>query len=192
MSNALRDQLLKQGLVSKKQAKQVEKQAKLQIHQSQKKKKKKQGASEKTIDTESAAYLAAQAREQEISRAKELNRQKEIERQQKELYVQVQDLIQCHYDNDPDANSRYHFVENQWVKSIEVTLKQRRQLAKGLLAITFFEEKYYLVPEAIAEKILNRLPEVVICYYKNVKPQQESTMEENFYVDYPIPDDLIW
>ena len=91
MSNSLREQLLKQGLVSKDQAKQAEKQAKLKAHQVQKTQSKKQRGN--VVDKESASYLAAKAREEEIARAKELNRHKEVEREKKALLSQVFDII---------------------------------------------------------------------------------------------------
>lgn len=191
MSHSLRDQLLKQGLVSKQQAKQAEKQIKSKTHQEQKQKRKKQNKpdSKPATDTESVAYLAAKAREAEIARAKELNRQKEMERQQKALLGQIHDLIQCHYVNDQTADSTYYFVDAPFVKKVLVTTKQRQQLAKGQLAISALDEKYYLVPADIAEKILERVPTAIICFHKE---QNEVKQKDELYLDYPVPDDLIW
>ncbi len=190
MSNSLRDQLLKQGLVSKEQAKQAEKQAKLKAHQGQKTQSKKQKANKEIVDKESISYLAAKAREEEITRAKELNRQKEIEREHKALWSQVRDIIDCQHVNDPDAEGAYYFLEDKWVRKIEVTLKQRQLLASAELAITAIDEKYYLVPAAVAEKVQTRVPEVVVCFHQPTKAgiiEQDKT-----YAAYPIPDDLIW
>lgn len=188
MSNSLRDQLLKQGLVSKDQVKQAEKQAKLKAHQVQKTKSKQPKAN--VVDKESASYLAAKAREEEIARAKELNRQKEAERDKKALLSQVFDIINCQHVNDPDADSTYYFVEEPWVRKIEVTLKQRYLLASGELAITSLEEKYYLVPAAVAEKVRARVPEVVVCFHQQITG--DVTEPDETYTTYPVPDDLIW
>lgn len=190
MSNSLRDQLLKQGLVSKEQAKQAEKQAKLKEHQGQKTQSKKQKANKAIVDKESISYLAAKAREEEIARAKELNRQKEIERENKALWSQVRDIIDCQHVNDPDAEGAYYFLEDKWVRKIEVTLKQRQLLACGELAITSIEEKYYLVPAAVAEKVQTRVPEVVVCFHQST--EKYISEQDEAYAAYPIPDDLIW
>ncbi len=192
MGNSLREQLLKQGLVSKEQANQADKQAKLNEHQLQKKQRKQQKSGKIAVaDTESVAYLAAQAKEKEIAHAKELNRQKEIERQQKALQAQVRDIIHFQYVNDPDAEGTYYFVEGKWVREIKVTPKQRQLLAKGELAITTIDEKYYLVPVTIAEKIRERIPEIVICFNKD-QIKEEIIKTNDIYAKYPIPDDLIW
>ena len=188
MSNSLREQLLKQGLVSKDQAKQAEKQAKLKAHQVQKTQSKKQKAN--VVDKDSASYLAAKAREDEIARAKELNRQKEAEREKKALLSQVIDIINYQHVNDPDADGAYYFVEEKWVRKIEVTFKQRQLLASGELAITSLEEKYYLVPAAVAEKVRARISEVVVCFHQ---PATGGIIaQDEAYITYPIPDDLIW
>ncbi len=189
MAQSLRDQLLKTGLVSKEQASKAEKQAKSKTHQQQKQKKKKRGKNAEAVDTNSAAYLAAKAREAEIERAKALNRQKEAERIQKASQAQVRDLIEHHHVNDPKAEEIYYFLEGKLVKKMEVDFKQREQLDHGQLAISLLEDEYYLVPEAIAEKILERLPESVRCFHKN---QEETIEKDEPYADYPVPDDLIW
>lgn len=188
MSQSLQDQLLNTGLVSKKQAKKVEKQAKSKHHkqQKQKKKNKKPGKTE-AIDTNSAAYIAAKAREEEIAHAKALNRQKEAERLQKALHAQVCDLIQRHQVNDPEADIAYNFIEGKFVKRIFVNAKQQKQLGDSHLAITVLDDSYYIVPVHIAEKILERVPDVVV--YLN---KEKASDVDDPYADYPVPDDLMW
>ena len=191
MSHSLRDQLLKTGLASEEQAKKADQQAKLKTHQQQKKKRKhkKRGTTE-PIETDSIAYQAEKAREEEIDRAKELNRQRDAQRLEKELWAQVRDLIQRHQVNDPKAEMAYHFVEEgQFVKKISVNAKQKQQLSNGFLAITVLDDTYYLVPTPIAEKLLERVPETVVDLGKE-KTTNET--EADPYADYPIPDDLMW
>jgi len=192
MSHSLRDQLLKTGLASEEQAKKADQQAKLKTHQQQKKKRKhkKRGTTE-PIETDSIAYQAEKAREEEMERAKELNRQKDAQRLEKELRAQVRDLIQRHQVNDPKADIAYHFVEGEFVKEISVNAKQKQQLSNGFLAITVLDDAYYLVPTPIAEKLLERVPETVV----DLGKKEEKTTNDPYddpYADYPIPDDLMW
>ncbi len=186
MTHSLQEQLLKTGLISEKKAKKVDQQIKLKRHQQQKKKKKKRG---KVIEKDSPAYLAIKTREEEIARAKELNRQKEAERQEKALYAQVRDLIQHHQVNDPKADISYHFIEDQQVKQISVTPTQQKQLANGHLAITVLDTFYSLVPAPIARKLQERVPEVVVHFEKS---EEKEVDLEDPYVDYLVPDDLMW
>jgi len=186
MSNSLRDQLLNTGLVSQKQARNAENQAKLKAHQQKKKKKKKPN---KAPDTESVAYEAAKAREEEIARAKELNRQKEIERQQKALQAQVRDIIERHQVNDPDASTAYNFTDGKFVKQIHVNAKQQQQVANGQLAITKLEDSYYLVPDTVVSALLERMPETIVYY---INKDEQTTEADDLYADYKVPDDLMW
>ncbi len=185
MSNSLRDQLLKKGLVSKEKAKTAEQNSKSKYHQQRKKKKKDRG--KQVLD--SAATLAVKAREEEIQRAQELNRQKETERQQKALQAQIRDLILRHKVNEPKAEMTYNFTDGKFVRQIQVTSKQQEQLAIGYLAITVLGESYYLVPTPIAEKINERVPQVVI--YLNKTNNDENNTDDP-YADYQVPDDLMW
>lgn len=190
MSNSLRDQLFKTGMVSKEQAKKVEKQTKSKYHQQQKqnRKNKKQGKTE-AVDTKSSAYIAAQAQQEEIARAKELNRQKEAERVQKALQAQVRDMIQNHQVNDSKADISYNFSDGKFIKKIYVNAKQQQQLINRHLAITILDESYYLVPASIGEKLLERVPEVVVYLDKD---EEKATDADDPYADYQVPDDLMW
>lgn len=190
MSNALREQLLKSGLVSKDQAQQVEKQTKLQSHQqakAQQRDKKRNVAP--SVDPQSVAYQVAKAREEEIARAKELNRQRELERQHKELQAQSRQLIDTFHVNDSDAEIIYHFMDGKTVKHLSVTSKQRTQLGNGQLGIAKWEDHYYLIPASIIEKLLERTPETVVCFYPNKEAKQT---DEDPYAAYQVPDDLMW
>jgi uncharacterized protein YaiL (DUF2058 family) len=191
--SSLRDQLLKTGLASKKQAKNAEKEAKSKTHQQQKQKRKKKKSAKveaETVDTESAAYLAAKAQEEERARAKELNRQKQVERQQKELLAQVRDLIEHHQVNDYKADICYYFVQGRFARQIYVNAEQQKQLANGQLAITVLDEDaYYIVPANIAEKLLERMPEVVVLFNKE---KEKASEVDDPYADYKVPDDLMW
>ncbi|OAD21431.1 nucleoprotein/polynucleotide-associated enzyme [Candidatus Thiomargarita nelsonii] len=134
--------------------------------------------------------MAAKAREEEIAQAKKLNQQKEAERLQKALLAQVSDMIQRHQVNDLKADIAYHFLEGKIVKKIFVNAKQQKQLSNGDLAITVLDDSHYIVPVPIAEKILARLPQVVVYLKKN--EEKASDVDEQAYADYPVPDDLMW
>ena len=184
MSNSLRDQMLKTGLISKKQAKKSEKQTNLKVRQQRKQK-------NNTTDENSVSYIASQKQKAEIAHAKELNHLREEQKLQKELQAQVRDIIQQHRVNNADANIVYNFVEssNKLVKQVLVTAKQQLLLINGYLAIAFIDDSYHLIPAPIAEKLIERIPEIIVCYNKN---DSTSESEDDPYADYQIPDDLMW
>lgn len=188
MNNSLREQLLRTGLVSKERVNEVEKQAKSKVHQEVKERKKKQGVAV-PVDTEAVAYLVAQAREEETARTKELNRQREAERQKKELWAQARQLIEFFHLNEPDANLTYYFTEGKWVRHILVNAKQRHQLACGQLGIGVLDEHYYLLPVAVVEKLLERVPEAVVWFNHGKEEKVESN---DPYAAYHVPEDLVW
>jgi len=180
MDNSLREQMLKAGLVSKKQAKKLEQQTKIKVRKQK---------NNNTIDTDSIAYQVAQKQKAEVARTKELNRLKEEERLQREFQAQIRDIIQRHRINKPNADITYNFIESgKLVKQISVTNQQQQQLTNGYLAIAYLDEAYHLIPAPIAEKLLERVPEIIVCYNN----EQSRIEEDDPYADYQIPDDLMW
>ncbi|MDM8565774.1 DUF2058 domain-containing protein [Candidatus Halobeggiatoa sp. HSG11] len=184
MSNSLRDQMLKAGLVSKKQAKKLEQQNKQKVRQQRKQKK-------DITDENSVSYIASQKQKEEIARTKELNRLKEEKRLQKEQQSQIRDIIKRHTVNEPDADIVYNFVveSDKLVKQIFVTLKQQQQLINGYLAIAFVDDNYHLIPAPVADKLLERVPEIIVCYNNDTDSASDG---DDPYADYQIPDDLMW
>ncbi len=79
-------------------------------------------------------------------------------------------------------------MQDKKIKKLNVTGKQQDQLARGLIAIVLLGEGYELVPAAIADKIRQRDPEVVLL----LNEKGDGDDGDDPYADYPIPDDLMW
>ena len=62
-------------------------------------------------------------------------------------------------------------------------------LSSGRLAIAKLDERYELVPMAVAEKIKQRDEQCIILREHNEKQEVD---ENDPYADYQIPDDLMW
>jgi len=177
MSNALKEQLLKAGLADAKKLKAVKK---------EKHKQKVQAGKNQTLVNE-ASVLAEQTRQQQIERDRQLNQQKQAQLQQKAIAAQVKQLIETNIVK-AQGDVGYNFSHGKLVKRIYVSKKQHDELSRGLLAIACQDEQYYLVPAAVAEKILQRQNDSIIVL--NVKQQQLD--EDDPYADFKIPDDLMW
>lgn len=156
MGNSFQDQLLKAGLVDKKQAKK----AKRENYVAKKKKGKK--AAPKQISEARKEQLADE------QRVRELNLQRSEEKKQQEKIAQVRQLIETNrLKLDPrDNNEPYHFVMGKRIKKMYVSEKIITQLSKGLLAIVTLDDEFQLVPAKAALQIAERDAQSIVVFYE--------------------------
>ena len=147
MGNPLQDQLLKAGLVSKKQANKVKQE---QYVQSRSKKKKKGKTAEKTI---SKAEIARAA---EVARNKEINRRRTEERKQREKHAQIKELISRNRLERDENGHAYHFAVEKKIHRIFAEEEMIDRLSKGQLAIVRLDESFEVVPVKVARQIAER------------------------------------
>ena len=177
MSNSLKDQLLKAGLVKKKD---VKKQPKKKAAQVAKKNRKK--PSENTLRTQRAMLDKAK-------KDKKLNEQRRAEIERKALVAQIKQLVNGSKVDRKDGEKSYNFTFNKKVKSVYVTDEQHAQLSKGqLVIIALSNEIFELVPKVVASKIAERDAGMVV----QSDTAEPATTEDDPYADYQIPDDLTW
>ncbi len=182
MAISLQEQLLKAGVASKAQAKQAK-------QEKRKKAKQPKGAASTDQAVEQQAALEA-ARQAKQEKDRELNRQRQQEQAQKASLAEVRQLLQQHAVALPrDGETRYNFVHEKKVKSLWINTALLNQLARAQLLIAFFDQQYYLIPAAIAERVAARLPEAIL---PRPVPEQTAPAEDDPYADYQIPDDLMW
>jgi hypothetical protein len=183
MAGSLQDQLLKMGVVDKKKAKKVQQQKRQDVNKVRKAVK-----SGKQVKEESLKKELDQAEREKQQRDLALNKQRDEAFAKKALMAEVRQIIQQHnVEVSKDAEIAYNFTHESKIKKLYVEQEQQKQLTLGRLAIAFDGQKYSLIPDKIAEKIENRLPEMVI----RVVVESESD-ESDPYADYQIPDDLMW
>jgi uncharacterized protein YaiL (DUF2058 family) len=187
MSGSLRDQLLKAGLVDKKQARQAESDVRQQNKQANKARK--SGLERAPTAAELAAQKAREEREMHAQRSRELNDAREAERARRATRAEVKQIVQAAAVPHGKGEIRYHFIRGSKIKKLYVDSSQQTALTKGLLAIVEWEGSYHLVPIEIVEKIRERLPEtfVFIAEQQSAEPDPDDP-----YAAFPIPDDLVW
>ncbi len=154
MGNPFRDQLLKAGLVNKKQAKK----AKLEKHRNRKQNKENTTAE---ISNKVREEQAAQAR-----RNRELNRQRAEEKRQSEQKAQVKQLIEDNRLDQDERGERYNFVDKNQIKRIYVSEEMADQLSHGLLAIVKLGDSYEVVPAKVARQIAGRDKDAVVAFHE--------------------------
>jgi len=161
MGNPLQDQLLKAGLISKKQA------GKAKHAQYQNRKQNKASDESGKVRAEQAAGLA--------QRNRELNRQRKEEQHQRERQAQIKQLIEKNRLKRDDSGSPYHFAVQKKIHRIFVAEDMAEQLSRGQLAIVCFKNGFEVVPAKIARQIAERDQEMVLVLHEEQSKPAPST-----------------
>jgi uncharacterized protein len=182
MGNALRDQLLKAGLVNDKQVKKA-------VKEKHKESRQQQGQNRPAADE---AKLQAQRQAAEkAERDRQLNLQRKEAADRKALAAQIKQLVETHRQSAGDGEIPYNFTDGNTVKRIYVSARVRDQLAAGKLAVVRCDKEYGLVSPDIAEKIRERSAEAIVLW-NQPQPAEPAPEGDDPYARYQIPDDLIW
>ena len=154
MGNPFQDQLLKAGLVNKKQANKAKREKHLNRKQN-----KKDSSSE--ISREARKEQAAQA-----DRNRELNRLRAEEKLKGERKAQVKQLIDQNKQERDEFGEAYHFVEQNRIERIFVSAEMLEHLSCGQLAIVKLVDRYEVVSAKVARQIAERNKEVVVSFHQ--------------------------
>lgn len=150
-NNPLQAQLLKAGLVSKKQIGKV----KQEQYQCRKQK-------EPVKPAVSPAEQTAAA-----ERSRELNRQLAEEKRRRELQAQVRQLIETNRLKRDERGCPYYFVtQEKKIDRIFVAGEMAEQLSCGLLAIVRSKDGVEVVPAKTARQIAERDPAAVLALHE--------------------------
>ena len=175
MSSTLRDQLLKAGLVTEKQARDAQRE--------------KQRPPSRRDPTPAAGQTqASQAQAAKLARDQQLNKQRQEAAAAKARAVEIRQLIEQHrLPKIVESEDRFHFVAGKKLLFILVDASMRRGLHEGRLFIARYDGRSEVVPADIAERIRERDERVVI---KLDAPKVAGN--DDPYKDFVVPDDLKW
>ena len=155
MGNPFQDQLLKAGLVSKKQVKKAK-------HDQRVNKKKNTGKEPAKVNQDLAKKQRA-----ENQRIQELNNQRNIKTQQKEKVAQIKQLILDNRQDQDDRGEAYNFVDDNKIKRIYINDNMADQLSSGQLAIVKLKNNYEIVPAKVAQQINKRDASFVVTLHND-------------------------
>jgi uncharacterized protein len=181
MGKSFQEQLLKLGLVEKKQVKD----AKKEQHQ-----KKKQQLAKNVVVVDENALLAQQAMEKKKARARELNLEREAKLQKRAEEARVRQLIEEHKLAKDEKGVAYRFNVRGIIQRIFVAQDVADRLSNGHLGIVVLGDRCEVIPRAIAEKIqaINDTLYIIL----NAPPAGAEQDPDDPYAAYKIPDDLMW
>ena len=184
MSMSLREQLLKAGLVTEKQAREAER-------KQYRPPKQKQG---RNAPPRELTPEAKQAQAQKAARDQELNRRQQEKAAAKARIAALKQLIEQHRVPRPDSDDYYNFVVDGKIRRIPVDAALRGRLVRGEVAIVRCDGHYDLVPESALERIRERDPGAVV---HRVGPAAQASVasqaaDDDPYRDFVVPDDLTW
>ncbi|MCH1920419.1 DUF2058 domain-containing protein [Shewanella sp. A3A] len=182
MANALQDQLLKAGLASKQKMRDVKTQKKRD-----RKAKVDDGSSE-------LKQQIAQQKAEQAERDKALNEKRFAEATEKGLVRSLVTEIRKQALNLPkDGELKFNFTLENKIHSLFIDNKLQQQLLNGRLGIVRFEDKSYVVPHKLAERVNLLVPAWCGYLWTAAENQPATAVEEDDpYADYVIPDDLMW
>lgn len=170
---SLKDQLLKAGLVTKKQAQKSESSKRKEEHDS---KKNQILAQQLEQEKQQALKLIEEEKKQRQELDKELNKKRDALILQRENTYRAIQTINSNSLNLRDAHDAYYFAEGNIIRKVLVTPWQREMLARGKYAITKpneDSEEYIIVPLSTAKLLLEIYPEKLIVLHSEIDDNQE-------------------
>ncbi len=179
MANSLQDQLLKAGLTDKNKVNKAKK-------AKQRREKEQRHRKQKTEDQ--AVRWAKQAKAEDVERDRALNQKKNEQAKQKAIAAQIRQLIEMNRLSLEEGEVVYHFNDEAKVRRILITDEIHGQLIGGRLAIVKIDDRYDVIPTAVADKISMRNRDCIVV--RNDREQQDDG--DDPYADYIVPDDLMW
>jgi len=160
MGNPFQDQLLKAGLVNKKQV------SKLKHEQRINRQKNKVESS----SDESIKFKQEQLAHEERNR--ELNRQHNEAMRQREKLAQVKQIIETNRLVRDERGEPYYFTVGNKVKKLFVSDEMTNQLSRGQLAIVRLDNSYEIVTAKVVHQIISRDKDAVVVFHQDVKEEE--------------------
>lgn len=168
----LQEQMLKAGLVNEKKLKKAKK-----------------GSKKSRVQNREVKAAVEESKRLQQERDKDLSEQQNQERINKEVQAQIKQLIAMNKLDLADGDIKYNFTDGTLVKSLYVDSTVQLHLSKGILAVARSAESYVVIPNSVANKIIERDESYIVSQLTDDKDTPE---EDDPYADYVIPDDLMW
>lgn len=185
MNLSLREQLLKAGLVTEKQAKQSERATGEQRHRQAK------GGKRTPPPPPEPTKAAQQAQAAKLLRDQELNRKQQEKAARRARAAELRQLVGQLRVPRPESDEYFNFVDGGKVHRIQVTPELRARLAAGTVAIVRYDGRYDVVPVESLDRIRERHADAIVAD-PTAAAAATAPAEDDPYKDFVVPDDLTW
>jgi len=155
MGLSLQEQMLKAGLVDKKQVKKAD-------HEKRIKHKKKRKGGGGNLESEKERLLQQQAERAQQDR--KLNAERVQQAQRKADQAAAQQLIQINLSPVEEGDVLYHYVVASQIKRISVHQDIADKLSQGRVGLATHNEEVVLIPAETVMKILKRDARLILAY----------------------------
>ena len=181
MSLSLREQLVKAGLATEKQAERAERDKRQKDYSAPRGRAKPKGPSPQELAAQRAAAEKA-------AKDAELNRRKQEKLERRAKFAEIKQLVAAHQVPRVETEDFYNFTDGTNIKRVPVNPELRQQLVAGTLAIVRCEGRYAFVPATVGQEVRARVERALI-HHNQPKP---AAADDDPYKDYVVPDDLVW
>lgn len=186
MNLSLREQLLKAGLVTEKQAKQAERSTSDQRHRQAK-----GGKRASPPPPPEPTKAAQQAQAAKLLRDQELNRKQQEKAARMARAAELRQLVAQLRVQRPESDDYFNFVDGGKIRRLQVTPDLRARLVAGTLAIVRYDGRYDVVPVDVLGRIRERHAEAIVAD-PTAPAAAAPPAEDDPYKDFVVPDDLTW
>lgn len=177
---SLRDQLLKAGLVNKKQVKRTEAAKRKQAHREHKGK---QDALVARAETEDELERIEQDKRAKREEDRQLNLELEAKRRAHENHFRCRQLVRSRALNERDAHEPYYFLQDACVvRRIYLTPMQVELMARGRAALVVDPDDadtFLIVGEKTVKTVAELCPEMIVCQHSQIANDHELSNFEN-------------
>ena len=181
MSQSLREQMLKAGLVTRKQVREADHYSDQRQHKKTKNRKK--GAADPAGNRATSA-----APGEKIARDRRLNLEKRASAEARARIARLQQLVEQHALPKADGDEYFNFVDDGKVRRVPVDPALRAQIINGDVNLVRVAGRYELVPRAVALRIREFDADALVA----LGTADEETERDERYTGFEVPDDLIW
>jgi uncharacterized protein YaiL (DUF2058 family) len=190
MSQSVREQLLKLGLVDERKVSDAKREQRAGAKKAKKARKSLgKEAARAAVPPDTARVRAEAALKARAERDKEAARKKRLNEERSALKAQVTQIIDRRREPRAKGEIPYNFVHGKKVKRIYVTQELLDGLSAGHMGVVRAGERF----EVVRREVFERLAEIDPTAAVSLHPvRQEATAEDDPYADKPIPDDLMW
>ncbi|TAL91850.1 MAG: DUF2058 domain-containing protein [Rhodanobacter sp.] len=179
MRNPLQEQLLKAGLVNKAKA--------AQVVREQAKKYKGKGPAAPSAEQVEVQRLQAEKAEHDRAIAAERNALARVA----EAHAQIHQIVEAHKVKR-EGEIAYRFTDGERIRDVLVNQSLRAQLAAGTLVIVRYGESYELLPRTAADKVCERDAAMIVLDHGRAETGTGNDLDDEYYQQFEVPDDLIW